>query len=575
MRSSPATEVSLLIHSGVVHTLDESSSVVQAVAVSEGRIAAVGRTADLASLVGPGTRVIDLGGRAVIPGLFDAHPHLDRLGLRDRVGVSIAHCRSVADIVQTLAEVASRTPAGQWIVTQPMGTPPDGYWSRPDQVTEGRFPDRHDLDRAAPDHPVFIRSPWGWWSRLPLVAVANSRALALCGVRADTPNPYRIEIVRDTRGDPNGVFLERNRAPTLEMVLMRAVPRFSFEQRLEGLHHGLRLAREAGITAAFEGHGLTPALFDAWRQLASDGALTMRMQACLSLPSASFDDDALEGQMQSWAARLAGRGRTQGLFTEEGLCLDVADPMVARILGCAYPYEHWAGHFAQALSSERLIRLGTRAAQLGLRVSVLVCYELERVLQCFEAIDAVIPLRELRWVAVHVTQATESQLARMQRLGLIATVTPGFMQQADDRFNLRALGAHGTPIRALLDAGVPVALSTDGVPHSMLFALWQSRARRDGESGLQLGESRLTRLEALRLATVEGHRLSWSEARRGALRPGHDADFVVLPVDPLTGDWDSLATAQADLTVVDGRAVHESAAIRGASTTSRELHGLG
>ncbi len=171
----------------------------------------------------------------------------------------------------------------------------------------------------------------------------------------------------------------------------------------------------------------------------------MRMQGAFSLPSASFDDDALKDQLQSWAGRLAGAGTTTGLFTEEGLCLDVADPIVARILGCAYPYEHWAWHFAQALSSERLILLGLQAARLRLRVSILVCYELERVLQCLEAIDAQVPLHELRWVAVHVTQASPEQLARMQALGLIATVTPGFMQHAADRFGLRALGALGTP----------------------------------------------------------------------------------------------------------------------------------
>ena len=178
-------------------------------------------------------------------------------------------------------------------------------------------------------------------------------------------------------------------------------------------------------------------------------------------------------------------------------------------------------------------------------MSVLVCYELERVLQCLEAIDAVVPLRELRWVAVHVTQASAHQLERMHRLGLIATVTPGFMQHAADRFGLLALGAAGTPIRALLDAGVPVALSTDGVPHSMLFALWQARARRDGESGVALGDSQLTREEALRLATVAGHRLSWTESHRGTLKAGNDADLVVLPQDPMTCDWEALATLQA------------------------------
>ena len=169
--------VDLLLHSGRVHTLDAHSSQAEAIAIAAGRIVAAGRSADLHALGGPGTRMIDLAGRTVVPGLFDAHPHLDRLGLRDRVGLPIAHCKSVADIVQTIAEAAARTPPGHWIVTQAMGAPPDGYWSRPDQVAEGRFPDRHDLDRAAPEHPVFIRSPWGWWTRLPLPAVANTRAL--------------------------------------------------------------------------------------------------------------------------------------------------------------------------------------------------------------------------------------------------------------------------------------------------------------------------------------------------------------------------------------------------------------
>ncbi len=554
-----AHNADLLLHSGVIHALDASSSCAEAIAMGAGKILATGRLADLSPLVGPHTRSIDLAGRAVVPGLFDAHPHLDRLGLRDRVGLSIAHCESVSDIVQTIREAAARTPAGQWIVTQPMGVPPDGYWSRPDQVREGRLPDRHDLDRATPDHPVFIRSPWGWWTRLPLPAVANSRALELCGVRTDTPNPYRIEIVRDGRGDPTGLFMERNRAPTLEMVLMHAVPRFSFEQRIQGLQHGMALAREAGVTAGFEGHGLTPALLDAWRQLGQSAGLTMRMQAALSVPSASFDDEAIEAQLQTWSRRLSGQGTRSGLFTEEGLCLDVADPAVARILGCAYPYEHWAGHFAQALSSERLIRLGTCAARLGLRVSILVCYELERVLQCLEAIDAQVPLRALRWVAVHVTQATPQQLERMHRLGLIATVTPGFMQHADDRFGLLELGDRGTPIRSLLDAGVPVALSTDGVPHSMLFAVWQAIARQDGQRGRVLGDSGLTREEALRLASVEGHRLTWSEGHRGPLTPGHDADLIVLPQDPLQCAWDDLATMRADLTIVDGQVVYERA----------------
>ena len=549
----------LILHGGIVRTLDADDRSASALAVAGERILAVGDDAEVLALRTPGTRVVDLAGRSVVPGFFDAHPHMDRLGLRAHAGVPIAHCRSVAQICEAIAAAAARTPPGEWIVTLPMGEPPDGYVSDAGQLAEGRFPDRHDLDRAAPEHPVFIRSPWGWWTRLPLPAVANSRALAIAGVTRETPAPYRIDIVRDADGEPTGVFLERNRAPTLEYVLFPCVPRFSWENRHAGLRTASHLTSAAGVTAAFEGHGLTPAVLDAYRQLAAAGELTVRMQAALSVPSAAFGDTAIVGQLGTWAPRLRGQGSASGLLREEGVCLDVADPRVACILARGYPYEHWAGHFYQSLSQERLVALGVAAARLGLRVSVLVCYELERVLQALEAIDAQIPIRDRRWVAVHVTAASASQIARLKALGLVATVTPGFMHMAKDRFDLHALGAAGTPIRELLDAGVPVALSTDGVPHSMLFAMWQALARWDADSRTTLGPSRLTRTEALRLATVAGHVLTWDEARRGPLAPGMDADFVVLDGDPIDCPLERLPMLAVDLTVVGGRVVYERA----------------
>ena len=557
--TTPSDGTTLILHGGAVHAFETAAPAApaSAIAIAGGRVQQLGDDRAVLARRTPETRVIDLAGRTVMPGFFDAHPHLDRLGLRARAGEPVAHCRSVAQIVEVVREAAARIPPGDWIVLRPMGAPPDGYVSRASDLAEGRFPDRHDLDRAAPLHPVFIRPPWGWWTRLPLPAVANSRALALAGIDRHTPAPRKIEILRDASGEPTGVFLETNRAPTLEAVLFACVPRFSFEDRLEGLRIGTRLAAAAGITAAFEGHGLTPALFDAYRQLAAAGALPLRMQALLSVPSAAFGDAALVSQLGTWAPRVAGTGTGTGLLTEEGACLDVADPHVACALARVYPYEGWAGHFAQALPNERLIELGVACARLGIRVSVLVCYELERVLQALEAIDARVPIRERRWVVVHVVAASAEQIARMRRLGVIATVTPTFMQHATDRFGLHALGAAGTPIRALLDGGVPVALSTDGVPHSMLFAAWQALARRDAETGDWLGDGGLSRHEALWLSTVAGHRLTWSESRRGPLLPGYDADLVVVGGDPLGCPLAALPALPIDLTVCAGRIVHE------------------
>jgi len=549
----------LILVKGRIHTLDAKDRTVEGLAAIGETITATGASDTVLAARGPQTRVIDLAGKTVVPGFYDAHPHLDRMGLRDLCGVKIAHCKSVAGICAAIREAAAHTPPGEWIVALPMGAPPEDYVFEAGQLKEGRFPDRNDLDRAAPDNPVYIRSPWGWWSRLPLPSVANTRALSAAGITRDTQPPPKVEIMKDAAGEPTGLFLERNWAPILEYTLFECVPRFTYEDRYVGLKYAVLASSAAGTTSAFEGHGVTPQVIDAYRRLEASGELTLRMQLPLSVPSAAFGDRKIGEMLAHWAPRIAGRGSNggaQGLVREEGLCLDVADPNSARIIARGYPYEHWAGHFYQSLPHERLVALGLEAARLGIRVATLVCYELERVLRAFEEIDAQVPIRDRRWVAVHVTEATPEQIRRIKALGLVVTVTPGFMYMAKDRFNLQALGARGTPIRQLLDAGVPVALSTDGVPHSMLFALWESLARWDNDGKQKLGESNLSRIEALRLATVAGHYLTWDEDTRGPLAPGKAADFVVLDEDPLACELDRIRDIAVERTFVGGREVY-------------------
>ena len=549
-------QADLILEHGTVVTLDRASRVAEAVAVGDGRILAVGPAAALAAHAGPLTRRIDLRGRTVLPGFFDAHPHLDREGLKARGGVPIAGCRSVAEIVEVVRRAAATTSPGEWIVVMPMGRPLD-YVSRPEQLAEGRFPTRHDLDAAAPDHPVYIRAVWGWWSRRPFPSVASSRALALAGVTRDTPAPHNVEIVKDARGEPTGVFLEWNYAPILEYTLLRALPRFTQDDRVAGVEIGCAAYSAAGTTAGYEGHGLTPAVVRAWREVHARGRQTVRMHLPLSVPSAVLDDETLRELLHHHAAVATGRGLGDDRLRVEGITLDAVDPRIAAAIASGYPYEQWAGHFYQSLSLERFVALGTHAARLGLRVSSLVCYDLELVLRAYEAIDREVPIRDRRWVAIHVVAATPEQIRRIEALGLVCTVTPSFMHMASDRFGLDRLGPAGTPIRELLDAGVPVALSTDGVPYSMLWTMWEALARRDGESGARLGDSRLTREEALRIAIQTGHLLTWSEDRRGSLEPGRDADLVVLDGNPLTCAEDALPALAVDLTVVGGRVVHE------------------
>jgi len=556
-------EPDLILHDARVVTLDPARPRVEALSVRDGRIAAVGASAELLRGRGRATRIVDAGGQTVTPGIFDAHPHMDREGLKRRGGIAIRGLDSVAGIVEIVREAASRTPAGEWIVTMPMELAPEHgmprYVSRPDQLAEGRLPDRRDLDAAAPDHPVLIRSIWGWWGVPPFPSVANSAALALAGIDRDTGAPHGTEIERDGAGEPTGVMRETNRAPILEYTLFGRLPRFTFEDRLIAARTAPRLYNAAGTTAGFEGHGLTPAIVESYRRADQAGDLTVRLAATLSVPSAALDDRGVGDYLRTWADRIAAPGERCGNLATDGICLDFGDPEIARIIGAGYPYEQWAGHFYQSVAFDRLVEIATLAAGLGIRLAC-IAYDIEALLRAFEAVDARIPIAEKRWVIMHLTRATDDQLRRIGALGAMVTVTPNFMYHATTRLGLAELGADGTPIRRLLDAGIPVALSSDNVPVSMFWAMWSALTRYAADLDVRLGESFLAREEALELIARTGHRLTWDEDRRGTIAPGMDADFVVLDRDPLSCPEDDIRETRAVRTFLAGNQVYSAAA---------------
>ncbi|HEV8586097.1 MAG TPA: amidohydrolase family protein [Methylomirabilota bacterium] len=542
-----------------VLTQDPRRPFAAALAIAGGRVAAAGGRSEVRRWRGRGTRVVDAGGATVVPGLVDAHAHLEREGLKS-VFPSLARCRSIADIQDVIRRLAARTPKGEWIVTMPVGAPPF-YPDPPATLAERRWPTRADLDAAAPDHPVYVRGIWGYWNKPPVTSIANSRALAAAGITRDTPPPPGVEIARDARGEPTGLFVESNLIQVIEFTLVRAAPRFTHALRLAALRESQRVYAARGVTAIYEGHGIAPEVLAVYREAHARGALGVRATLALSPTWEGARDGARA--LPDLAAWAGGRGLGDGRLRVGGICLHFGgDPEVARVLHASQPYTGWAGFVESANAREEYTAQATLAARLGLRVNTLVTRCLPEVLEIWEKIAGETPIAPLRWVLVHLGVATADQLARIRRLGVVATTNPiSYLYRSGAAEAARA-GAADTllPHRSLARLRIPFGIATDNKPANPWWAFVAVVDRRDLASGTVLGaRERLTRAQALAALTTGGAYVTFAERDRGRLTPGYAADLAVLEHDPLTAPLETLVENRARLTMVGGEVVYGDA----------------
>jgi predicted amidohydrolase YtcJ len=547
-----------LLRGGRVLTLDGASRVAQAVALRGERILAVGGDAELAPLIGPATEITELRGRTVMPGLIDGHAHLDREGLKQLLP-SLSGCGSVRALTERLRRIAGETPAGRWIVTMPLGEPPE-YAVSAAMFEEGRLPDRHDLDAAAPNHPVLIRCAWGYWpGTLPTVSIANTAALELAGVRRGSASPSpKLVIETDAHGEPTGRFFEHAFQPLAEFTLFRDAPHFTADDRLRTIEASMRAYNAAGTTGVFEGHGVAGEVIDAWRRAREQGRATVRGHLVLS-PGFS---GATPADVAAWVAREAPRLRRkhsgadddwlqlEGLFAEPQV-----DPDESRLRARCAPQTGWAGfHYDAGLPPEGLRALLHAAAREGLRV----CGIQTAMADLFIDVARETPIDGLRWVVAHPATLDARQMAGIADNGIcVTTLTGAYVWRRASALRERIGAARENeicPIGSLLEAGVPVALATDNVPVSLWPCVWHAAERVDRDTQSVIAPAqRISREAALRCATVNGAWLCGDEDRRGTLEAGKLADLLVLPQDPLTMAADALPALAPDLTFVGGR----------------------
>jgi predicted amidohydrolase YtcJ len=550
----------LVLRNGKVITVDAASTIAPAIAIAGDRIVAVGPEAAIAAVTSPATRVIDLKGRAVIPGLTDGHAHMDREALRN-VFPALGRVRSIRDIQGRIAELARGKAPGEWIVTMPIGDPPY-YFDVPDILAEKRWPTRQELDAAAPNNPVYIRSIWGYWrGTFPLVSCANTAALQRAGITRDTVPPVdTLTIAKDANGDPTGVLVEREMAPIAELIWFKHATAFTPAQRLAALPRSARAYHSFGTTSVFEGHGVATELLRVYKQAQQEGVLTMRASLAFSPNWSAAGNAPLGPFVEAWAGWLGEPSFGNDWLKMSGLYVHVGRERADDVRASAGPYTGWAGFNSNhGLPRDQAKELLIHCAKNDIRAVMIGSGNID----LYDEVNREIPLDGRRWVISHISTISPHDIERIVRMGLVLTThTNNYLYKGlDAQVKRLPPERHNeiSPLRSLMDAGVKVALATDNVPVSLWLPVWQTIARTSYQEKVRVAPSEaLSRTDALRCATANGAYLTFDEGKKGSLEVGKLADLAVLSADPLTVEESSIAHTTSLMTMVGGRVVHES-----------------
>lgn len=514
-----------LLLNGRVHTMDPRRPLASALAVSQGRIVAVGGE-DLRDLGGRGVQVVDLGGRCVLPGLIDAHIHLGwfALGLRE---VDLRGCRSLAEMLDRVAARVRVTPPGKWVLGR--------GWDQ-EAWPDPRFPTASDLDRIAPRHPVALTAKSGH------ALVANTLAMQRAGVGKGTPDPKGGRLGRDPSGRPTGLFLEA----AMELI-RRAIPEPDAEVVADALPEAFERAWRVGLTAVHQMGDLTT--FDALQRLHADGRLGLRVVQYLPLEAL---DHALGLRLRAGLGDDWLRVGGVKVFADGAL-----GPRTAAMLE---PYEEEPDNVGiLTLGREMLEDLARRAVAGGLPLAVHAIGDRANrmVLDVLAAVGGV----GLRHRIEHVQLLHPNDVDRLAALGIVASMQPIHATQdapmADRYWGERCATAYAW--RSLLDAGTVLAFGSDCPVEDLNPFLGihaaVTRARPDGYGGPEGWhlEQRIRVEEAVRAYTRGAAYAVGLEDRLGRLAPGYLADLVVLDRDVFTCAPDAIAGAQVVATMIDGR----------------------
>ena len=526
--TAQAQQADAVLVNGKIVTADASGSIRQALAVRAGRIVALGTDAEVRKLAGAGTRVVDLQGRTVIPGLIDSHLHATRAALSFATEVNWIGAASLADALERVRAAARRAAPGAWLI---VATPPATL----DAFPEHRRPTQAELVAVAPDHPVYVQLAYGW-------AMLTPRALQALKITSDADLPKGNRLERDAAGAITGAI-------TGNLVeLFDRLPKPTAAQQIEGTKTFFHELNRLGVTGVVDpgGNNMTPAEYQALFTVWHDGQLSIRVRYSLC---GMTDGKEFEEYQQYLAMMPQGFGDDWLRFNGLGERITWAMNGIDGIPSDAVKEKYYA-----------IVRW---AAQRGLTVTMHWNSErnVDQLLGIWERVNREFPIAPLRWTIAHLNDASPATLARMKALGIGWTVQDAMYNTSDDAARRDGAGvSRMPPVVTASKVGITIGAGTDAhrvsTYNPFTVLQWLADGKNARGTALRGPDETPTRLDALRFYTSGSAWVSHDEQQRGSLEVGKLADLAVLTKDYLGVPVQEIGGIEALLTMVGGRVVY-------------------
>ncbi|HEV1285099.1 MAG TPA: amidohydrolase [Bryobacteraceae bacterium] len=525
----------LVLRNGKIVTLDRAKPQVEAIAITGGKIVAVGSNAQMAREIQPSTNVIDLNGRLAIPGFIEGHGHFMGLG-ESKMMLNLRDAKNWEQIVAMVAAAAKEAKPGEWIVGR--GWHQEKWDVRPTPNVNG-FPVNTTLNAVSPNNPVFLEHVSGH------AAFVNDAALAKAGITRDTPNPPGGDITKDSTGRPIGLLNER--AQGLVKV-----------ERDGQAEKAIDLAAEEciskGITT-FEDAGSPVDVIDRLKKRAGDGTLPLRLWVMLRVPNTVIAEQAAK-------IRVIGYGDNH--FTVRAIKKQIDGALGSRGAWMLAPYSDLPSTSGLATETPEEIE---RTAKLALANGYQLCVHAigdranREVLNVYEKTLA--GKTDLRWRIEHAQHIDRADIPRFAKLGVFAMMQ-GIHCTSDAPMVIPRLGAkraeEGAYVwQSLMKTGAHVGNGTDAPVEdvSPIASYYASVTRLAKDGKVFYPAQKMSRMEALRSYTVENAYAAFEENLKGALKVGMLGDVTVLSQDILTVPDDRILKTEVEYTIVGGKVVYQ------------------